>query len=164
MKFMLIMNTPRDGYAQYMSWPKKVLEANIAFMAQFTKNLREAGELVSGEGLASPVQAKLVRAGADGKPITDGVFPESKEFLAGQDGSPHAISGSVPCSYSKWKQIQCMPSKTSRARVAFSTISRPQRLHRRTAIILPWSYDSPGAVNYTVASTRAPPASRSSET
>ena len=35
------------------------------------------------EGLASPEQAKLVRAGKDGKPITDGVFAESKEFLAG---------------------------------------------------------------------------------
>jgi hypothetical protein len=66
-----------------MSWPKKVFEANIAFMTEFTKKLRAAGELVSTEGLASPVQAKLVRAGKDGKPITDGVFPESKEFLAG---------------------------------------------------------------------------------
>jgi len=83
MKFMLMMNSPRDGYAQYMSWPKKVLEANIAFMTEFAKKLRAAGELVSTEGLASPVQAKLVRAGKDGKPITDGVFPESKEFLAG---------------------------------------------------------------------------------
>jgi len=35
------------------------------------------------EGLSGPDQAKRVRAGADGKPITDGVFPESKEFLAG---------------------------------------------------------------------------------
>jgi len=83
MKFMLMMNTPRDGYTQYMSWPKKVLEANIAFMIDFSKKLSAAGELVSKEGLASPLQAKLVRAGKDGKPITDGVFPESKEFLAG---------------------------------------------------------------------------------
>ena len=83
MKYMLIMNTPRDGYAQYMKWPKKILEANVAFMQAFSKKLREAGELVSAEGLGSPEQAKLVRAGADGKPITDGVFPESKEFLAG---------------------------------------------------------------------------------
>lgn len=35
------------------------------------------------EGLAGPDQAKLVRAGKDGTPITDGVFPETKEFLAG---------------------------------------------------------------------------------
>jgi hypothetical protein len=83
MKYMLIMNTPRDGYAQYMKWPKKILEANVTFMKAFSKKLREAGELVGAEGLSSPEQAKLVRAGADGKPITDGVFPESKEFLAG---------------------------------------------------------------------------------
>jgi hypothetical protein len=45
--------------------------------------LKEAGELVSAEGLAWPDQAKLIRAGKDGTPITDGVFPESKEFLIG---------------------------------------------------------------------------------
>ena len=83
MKYMLIMNTPRDGYTQYMNWPKKILEANTAFMQAFTEKLRDAGELAGGEGLASPEQARLVRAGKDGKPITDGVFPESKEFLAG---------------------------------------------------------------------------------
>lgn len=83
MKYMLIMNTPRDGYTQYMNWPKKILEANVAFMQSFTMKLRDAGELVSGEGLASPEQALRVRAGKEGKPITDGLFAESKEFLAG---------------------------------------------------------------------------------
>jgi len=33
--------------------------------------------------LTGPDQAKLVRAGKNGTPVTDGVFPESKEFLAG---------------------------------------------------------------------------------
>jgi hypothetical protein len=47
------------------------------------KDLRASGELVSAEGLSFPDQAKLVRAGKNGEPITDGVFPESKEFLAG---------------------------------------------------------------------------------
>ena len=83
MKYMLMMNCPHDGYTRYMSWPKEILEANAAFMASFTQKLRDAGELVATEGLASPQQAKLVRAGAGGRPITDGVFPESKEFLAG---------------------------------------------------------------------------------
>ena len=83
MRFMLIMNSPKDGYTQYMSWPRKILEANQAFMQQFTAKLKAAGELVGAEGLAAPNQARLVRAGKDGKPITDGVFPESKEFLAG---------------------------------------------------------------------------------
>jgi len=38
---------------------------------------------VAAEGLSFPDQAMLVRADKDGEPITDGVFPESKEFLAG---------------------------------------------------------------------------------
>jgi len=45
--------------------------------------MHERGELVSAEGLSFPDQAKQVRAGKDGRPVTDGVFPESKEFLAG---------------------------------------------------------------------------------
>jgi len=52
-------------------------------MKTFTGGLAEAGELVSAEGLAGPEQAKIVRAGKDGTPVTDGVFPEAKEFLAG---------------------------------------------------------------------------------
>jgi hypothetical protein len=83
MKFMRMMNSPRYGYEVYQKWPKKVLEANIAFMQDFSRKLKESGELVLTAGLASPAQAKLVRAGKDGRPITDGVFPESKEFLAG---------------------------------------------------------------------------------
>jgi hypothetical protein len=83
MKYMLIMNTPRDGYEQYTSWPKKILEANAAFMETFTQKLVAAGELIGTAGLASPQQAIRVRAGKNGKPVTDGAFAESKEFLAG---------------------------------------------------------------------------------
>ena len=52
-------------------------------MHGLNRDLRESGELVSAEGLSFPDQARLVRAGKDGVPVTDGVFPESKEFLAG---------------------------------------------------------------------------------
>ena len=83
MKYMLIMNTPYDGYTQYMNWPEKVLQANAAFMQNFSQKLAETGELAGAAGLAAPDRARKVRAGKDGKPITDGVFPESKEFLAG---------------------------------------------------------------------------------
>lgn len=47
------------------------------------QQLKASGELVSAEGLGWPDQAKLVRAGSDGTPVTDGIFPESKEFLIG---------------------------------------------------------------------------------
>jgi hypothetical protein len=83
MKYMLMMNTARGGDYQITSWPKKDIEAHIAFMIGFAKKLSAAGELAGAEGLASPAEAKLVRAGANGKPITDGAFAESKEFLAG---------------------------------------------------------------------------------
>jgi hypothetical protein len=83
MKFMLMMNTPAGSDYQIMTWPKADIEAHIGFMIEFSKKLAAAGELVGAEGLAAPGQARLIRAGKDGKAITDGVFPESKEFLAG---------------------------------------------------------------------------------
>src|SRR5215510_7073442 len=82
-KYMLMMNTPGGGPYQIASWPSEDIKAHIAFMRRFGKKLAVAGELVGAEGLSGPDQAKLVRAGANGEPITDGVFPESKEFLAG---------------------------------------------------------------------------------
>jgi hypothetical protein len=83
MKYMLMMNTPRGGPYKIMSWPQEDIRAHINFMKDLGKELSESGELVAAEGLAGPDQATLVRAGKDGLPITDGVFPESKEFLAG---------------------------------------------------------------------------------
>jgi hypothetical protein len=83
MKYIMMMHCPRTGYEGIGSWPKKEIEAHIGFMIGFAKSLGESGELVSAEGLADPRQAKVVRAGKDGAPITDGVFPEAKEFLAG---------------------------------------------------------------------------------
>ena len=82
MKYILMMNTMKAGQG-IPSWPTKDLQAHIAFMMNLNKDLRDAGELVSAEGLSFPDQARLVRAGKNGVPITDGVFPESKEFLAG---------------------------------------------------------------------------------
>ncbi|MDP1829458.1 MAG: YciI family protein [Archangium sp.] len=83
MKFILMMNTPGKGAYQVMNWPRQDLLAHIGFMKDFAKKLQANGELAAAEGLAGPDQAKLVRAGPDGEPVTDGVFPETKEFLAG---------------------------------------------------------------------------------
>ncbi len=84
MKYMLMMNAPRgDGNFAVMKWSPAELKAHVAFMHSLNNDLRNAGELVSAEGLASPGEAKLVRAGKNGQPATDGVFPETKEYLAG---------------------------------------------------------------------------------
>ncbi len=82
MKYILMMNTMKSGHG-VPEWPRKDLQAHVAFMMAANKELHERGELVAAEGLSFPDQAKLVRAGKDGRPMTDGIFPESKEFLAG---------------------------------------------------------------------------------
>ena len=85
MKYMLMMNAPRGGGDwAVMNWPPADLKAHIDFMRRFGTELSESGELVGAEGLASPNQAKVVRATKNGVPaVTDGPFAEAKEFLAG---------------------------------------------------------------------------------
>lgn len=83
MKYMLMMHTPRATAYEIMNWPQSAFKAHIDFMKELNRKLIASGELVGAEGLAAPDQAKRVRAGKDGEPITDGVFPETKEFLAG---------------------------------------------------------------------------------
>ena len=83
MKYMLMMNTPGGGPYQIANWATQDIQRHIEFMKDFAQRLTASGELAAAEGLAGPDQAKRVRAGNDGRPITDGIFPESKEFLAG---------------------------------------------------------------------------------
>lgn len=84
MRYMLMMNAPRGtGDYQINNWSPDDFKAHIAFMHRYNKEIKESGEFVDAQGLTPPGQAKLVKAGKNGKPVTDGVFPESKEFLAG---------------------------------------------------------------------------------
>jgi hypothetical protein len=83
MKYMLMMNTMKAGSSGLSGWSEKDIEAMVGFMIDVDKELRATGELVFDEGLTFPNEAKLVRAGKNGNPITDGVFPPDKEFLAG---------------------------------------------------------------------------------
>jgi hypothetical protein len=83
MKYILMMNGTKANWEEYAKWSKEDLETNATFMRAFSKELKDTGVFVATEGLAWPNEAKLVRAGKNREPITDGVFPESKEFLAG---------------------------------------------------------------------------------
>jgi hypothetical protein len=83
MKYILMMTGTKAGFEWYSKWSKQDLQANTAFMHAFNKELKDSGVFVAAEGLAFPHEARIVRAGDGGEPITDGVFPESKEFLAG---------------------------------------------------------------------------------
>ena len=85
MKFMLMMHAPRGtGDWAVMDWRPEDLKAHVGFMKKLATDLKQAGELVAAEGLASPGQARIVRAGSGSGPeVTDGPFAETKEFLAG---------------------------------------------------------------------------------
>ena len=84
MKYMLMMNVPA-GAGDYAinHWTPDVIKRHMAHMHDLNRELKEAGEIVALEGLTPPAQAKLVRVGMNGEPVTDGPFPETKEFLAG---------------------------------------------------------------------------------
>ena len=83
MKYILLMVGAKAGVDAYKAWSEKDIQTHFAHLTGINKELRERGEFVANEGLAPPEQAKVVRAGKDGTPVTDGVFPETKEFLLG---------------------------------------------------------------------------------
>ncbi len=85
MKYILMMHAPRaaEGY-QVDAWSPDDFRAHIAFMQKLNADLTKSGELAGAEGLAPPNEARVVRAAKGGMPaVTDGPFPEAKEFLAG---------------------------------------------------------------------------------
>ncbi|MEZ5962708.1 MAG: YciI family protein [Planctomycetota bacterium] len=84
MKFMLMMNCPRNVEATLASWKPEEFQAHVQFMLRLNDELRQRGELVLAEGLDMPTAARIVRGQTDGPPlVTDGPFAEAKEFLAG---------------------------------------------------------------------------------
>ena len=104
------------------AWPKKAIAAHIAFMHSLNKDLREAGELAAAEGLADPKQAVIVRVGKNGEPVTDGVFPESKEFLAGywivdveSESAPTRSPPALPPHPAPMASHSSFPSKSARS-------------------------------------------------
>jgi hypothetical protein len=83
MKYLLLMAGTKAGVDTYRAWPQSDVQAHFAFLKGLNRELTESGEFVANEPLAGLEQAKVVRAGKNGAPITDGVFPEAKEFLLG---------------------------------------------------------------------------------
>ncbi len=83
MKYILLMSGTRAGVEGYHAWPKQDIEAHMAVLHRINKDLTESGEFVATQGLAEPKEAKVVRGEKNGLPVTDGIFPESKEFLLG---------------------------------------------------------------------------------
>ncbi len=83
MKYILMMSSPQKGVAGYQSWSQGDRDTHMQTLRDLMKGLAETGEFVGTQPLAEPREAKVVRGEKNGLPVTDGVFPESKEFLLG---------------------------------------------------------------------------------
>ena len=84
MRYLIMMNLPA-GVTDYThdGWAPEDWKAHTDTHAKLNKELEARGELVGIQALTSPKGATLIHADRNGLPITDGVFAESKEFLAG---------------------------------------------------------------------------------
>jgi hypothetical protein len=98
MKYLLMMNhTAAEEGVPDERWSPEDVQASWTHMEQIWRELSEAGELIATGKLAGPEAAKIVVSdGADAPVVTDGPFPEMKEFLAGfwmidVDGEDRAI-------------------------------------------------------------------------
>jgi hypothetical protein len=84
MKYMLLMNYRVDGVEPMNTWAPEDVEAHLDFQVALNKQLTESGELVDMGALEASELARIVTFDGQGAPVvTDGPFPESKEFLAG---------------------------------------------------------------------------------
>lgn len=83
MKYILLMSGTKAGVDTYLAWSKQDIEAHMAVLKSINRELTESGEFGGTEHLAGPDQAKVVCGQRAGMPITDGIFPEAKEFLLG---------------------------------------------------------------------------------
>lgn len=83
MKYILLMSGRKAGVEGYLEWSQKDRDAHMSVLQRISKELTASGEFVATQGLSVPHEAKMVRGEKDGMPVTDGVFPESKEFLLG---------------------------------------------------------------------------------
>jgi hypothetical protein len=83
MKYILLMSGTKAGVEHYQTWSKQDIGAHMSVLQRINKELTESGEFVATQGLSDLREAKIVRGEKNGLPVTDGVFPESKEFLLG---------------------------------------------------------------------------------
>jgi len=83
MKYILLMSGSKAGVDGYRAWSKKDIDGHMSALKSLVKELSESGEFVADQGLTGPDEAQIVRGDKNGMPITDGIFPESKEFLLG---------------------------------------------------------------------------------
>lgn len=85
MKYMILMAYEGpEGVPPLNEWAPEDQQGHFDYQRALGEELRAKGEFVDAQGLAWPDDAKLVTHHGEGDPVvTDGPFPEAKEFLAG---------------------------------------------------------------------------------
>jgi hypothetical protein len=85
MKYLLIVDyRPGVDDTPMEEWKPEEVQAHMDYYTALNKQLLESGELVGGYALRPPATARTVTS--DGRTpdvITDGIYPEAKEILAG---------------------------------------------------------------------------------
>src|SRR5690348_5706734 len=91
MKYMILLYGSQQDYDALTGkpaegkppWGPEDFAAMGAFMAEFSKNLAESGELVETRGLTAPVHARRIQLVRGAPVVTDGPYAETQEVLAG---------------------------------------------------------------------------------
>ena len=83
MKYILMMSGTKAGASGYHAWSQNDRDTHMQTLRDLVKDLTETSEFVATQPLADPKEATVVRGEKNGLPVTDGIFPESKEFLLG---------------------------------------------------------------------------------
>jgi hypothetical protein len=80
---LLTMYGDSDNRMPMTEWDPADAQAHLDHLTALNDELRKSGELVDMRALSAPEQARIVRYGETAPVVTDGPFPETKEFLAG---------------------------------------------------------------------------------
>ncbi|MEV0706158.1 YciI family protein [Nocardia aurea] len=86
MKYMLLKTYSEAANCDIPinEWAPEDIVAHMEFQKALGEQLTRSGELVDAQGLAGPDEARVVNSDGRSAPVvTDGPFPETKEFLAG---------------------------------------------------------------------------------
>jgi hypothetical protein len=83
-KYLLLMSYGGTDCAPMPEWTPAEVKAHIDFQRALGSELTAKGELLDAQGLGGPDVAKIVVSDGRSAPVvSDGPFPETKEFLAG---------------------------------------------------------------------------------
>jgi hypothetical protein len=91
MKYMILLYGSQQDYDALTgkpvpgkpAWAPADFAAMGAFMAEFSNDLAESGELVETRGLTAPVHARRIQLVGGAPVVTDGPYAETQEVLAG---------------------------------------------------------------------------------